>query len=73
MSEPSPFSDAALAKQKALAEKEARGEKPSLTDLCGLLEPNPDLPDCQSWDIHSDAACELPNHHDGKHRATIEW
>jgi hypothetical protein len=68
-----PFSEAALAKQAALAAKEARGEKPSWTDLRGLMEPNPDLPDCQSWDVDSDVKCSLPNHHEGKHRAEVEW
>lgn len=71
MSEPSPFSDAALARQAAVDAKSARGEAISWSDLRGLLEPNPDLPDCQRWE--GDYQCDLPNHHEGPHRHLIEW
>jgi hypothetical protein len=42
------YSDAANAKMAALEAKEARGEEITFLDLAGILEPNPDLPDCQS-------------------------
>ena len=67
------YSEAALAKQAALEAKEARGEKTTWSDMLGIIEPNPNLPDCQSWDGHSDVQCSLPNHHEGSHRATVEW
>jgi hypothetical protein len=57
----------------ALKAKEARGEKIGWADLMGIAEPNPDLPDCQSCDIRSDAQCSLPNHHEGPHRAEVTW
>ena len=67
------FSDAALAKQAAMREKDARGERITWSDLAGAWEPNPALPDCQSWDVHSDVKCMLPNHHEGEHRAEVTW
>jgi len=67
------FSEAALAKQAALDAKEARGEKLTWSDMVGIFEPNPDLPDCPSEDIDSGAMCALPHHHEGPHRASIEW
>lgn len=68
-----PFSKRAYEKQAALDAKLARGEVPGWTDLAGLWEPNPDLPDCQSHDIDSGAQCSLPNHHNGPHRAEVTW
>lgn len=67
------YSEAARAKMAALEAKEARGEKVGFADLAGIFEPNPDLPDCQSWDIDSDVQCSLPNHHEGRHRAEVTW
>lgn len=72
---PSRFSKAALEKQYRLAEKQARGEQPTWADLVGILEANPDLPDCQKYydEVEQDIQCQKPNHHDGKHRAVVEW
>ena len=67
------YSEAARAKQAALEAKEARGEKVGWSDLMGICEPNPALPDCQSWDINSNVQCSLPNHHKGRHRAEVTW
>jgi hypothetical protein len=67
------FSERALAKQAEIAAKKARGEKIAWSDMLGILEPNPDLPDCPSEDIDSGAECRLPHHHDGPHRAEITW
>ena len=71
----SPFSDRALEKLQQLKEKEERGESPTWSDLIGIAEPNPDLPDCQKYydEVDSDIQCQKPNHHDGKHRAVVEW
>ena len=71
--EMSPYSEAALAKQAEIDAKRARGEKVSFSDLFGLMEPNPDLPDCQSWGDHDGPKCQLPNHHEGQHRAVVTW
>ena len=57
----------------AIEAKDARGEKVGFADLVGILEPNPDLPDCQSFDIDSGEQCALPNHHEGSHRAEVTW
>lgn len=73
MSDPKPYSDAADERMAALQAKQARGERIGFADLAGLLEPNPELPDCQSWDIDSGVQCGLPNHHDGDHRAEVTW
>ena len=73
MSEPQPFSDRAGERMAALKAKEERGEPIGFADLAGILEPNPDLPDCQSWDIDSGVQCYLPNHHEGRHRAEVAW
>jgi hypothetical protein len=68
-----PFSEQAQARQAALDGKRKRGEPIGFLDLAGALEPNPDLPDCQSWDIDSAVQCSLPNHHEGAHRAEVTW
>lgn len=73
VSDVEPFSERARAKQAELAEKESRGEKMKWVDMLGILEPNPDLPDCPSEEIDSGATCELPHHHEGPHAARIEW
>lgn len=67
------FSKAALEKQALLDAKMARGETVTWTDAFGLMEPNPDLPDCPDQDIDSGAKCDKPHHHEGKHHAEIEW
>lgn len=66
------LSDAANGRQRKLAYQMSRG-RVRWTDLIGLAEPNPDLPDCQSWDGTDGPKCERPNHHDGPHRAVVEW
>ena len=43
----------------------------TFSDLAGLMEPNPDLPDCQSWS--DDVKCQRPNHHAGHHEAVLTW
>ena len=68
-----PFSERARERQAALDAKAARGEKPQWTDLIGILEPNPDLPDCQSWGLRGELKCDLPNGHEGEHRAEVTW
>lgn len=73
MSKLDPFSPAAKLRQAALAAKKARGEEIKWTDIIGLLEPNPDLPDCPSRDPATNEPCALPNHHDGPHQAVITW
>lgn len=74
MTEPIPqFSEAANERAAALEAKRARGERIGFVDLAGILEPNPDLPDCQSFDIDSGAQCSQANHHDGPHRAEVTW
>jgi hypothetical protein len=67
------FSERALAKQAEIDAKQARGEKVTWSDMLGILEPNPNLPDCQSWEGRDGPQCQLPNHHEGQHRATLEW
>ena len=66
-----PYSAEARAKQAALEAKIAAGEEPQWSDLFGLFEPNPDLPDCQSE--HDGYRCGLENHHDGPHRRELTW
>ena len=68
-----PYSERAREKMAALEAKEARGEKISIADLAGIMEPNPDLPDCQSRDFGTGVQCSLPNHHEGEHRAEVTW
>jgi hypothetical protein len=68
-----PLSPEARRKIALIEGKEARGERVTWSDLAGICEPNPALPDCQSYDGHSEEKCELPNHHEGKHRVVIEW
>lgn len=65
------FSAAARVKQEAVNAKLARGEGLDWSDLFGIAEPHPDLPDCQSWS--GDVQCQLPNHHEGLHRAEVSW
>lgn len=67
------YSDAADARQALVDAKKDRGEKILWVDLVGLCEPNPDLPDCQSFDDGYENQCQLPNHHEGPHRHVIEW
>jgi hypothetical protein len=73
MSNLEPFSDAARERMAALEAKKACGERIGFADLAGILEPNPELPECQSWDIDSGVQCNQPNHHDGPHRAEVTW
>lgn len=73
MSEMPQFSPAAEERMTALEAKRARGERIGFADLAGVLESNPDLPDCQSFDIDSAVQCSMPNHHDGPHRAEVTW
>ena len=68
-----PYSDEANARLAALTAKKKRGEKVGWSDLLGIFEPNPNLPDCQSWEGRDGPQCQLPNHHEGPHRATLEW
>ncbi len=72
---PDPFlSDAANAKWAAIEARRASGGPGVLwSDLLGLAEPNPNLPDCQSWDGSDGPKCERENHHDGPHRAVVQW
>ena len=67
-----PYSAEALSKQQALDEKIARGEEPDWSDLFGIEQPNPDLPECQAWE-DSDYQCERARGHEGPHRHVIEW
>ena len=74
MSDIEPYSEAANRQLAKVEAKEARGEPIMWSDLVGILEPNPNLPDCQSWrDYDSDLKCALPNHHEGPHRAEVTW
>lgn len=66
-----PYSDAADARQAAVDAKIARGEPLLWSDLAGILEPNPDLPDCQAW--NGDHQCQKPNNHDGRHEHVMTW
>ena len=66
-----PYSAAAEERWRTLEAKAARGEQITWTDMRGIAEPNPDLPDCQAWE--GDYQCQLPNHHGGRHRHVIEW
>lgn len=68
-----PYSEAARERMARLDAKRARGERIGFADLAGILEPNPALPDCQSFDVDSGAQCSLPNHHEGGHRAEVTW
>lgn len=74
MTDPIPrFSEAAEARMAAMEAKRARGERVGFADLAGVLEPHPDLPDCQSFDTGSGLQCSLDNHHDGSHCAEVTW
>ena len=68
-----PYSPEAEQRLAALEAKKARGEQIGWADLAGILEPNPDLPDCPSIDGDSGVGCDLPNHHDGDHHAVVTW
>ncbi len=69
-----PYSDEADERSAQIVEKEDRGEKVGWADLAGICARNPRLPDCGSYyDRDSDVKCDLPNHHDGPHRVTLEW
>jgi len=67
-----PYSPEALEKQRHLDEKTARGEIPSWSDLHGILQPNPELPQCPAWE-DLDYQCERARGHEGPHRHVIEW
>ena len=73
--EMNPLSDAAIKRQKVLEDKESRGETIGLADLFGILEPNPDLPNCPSEESGREDGpwCQLPNHHEGEHQAMVKW
>ena len=62
------LSDAANAKWREITES---GRALTLSDLLGILEPNPNRPDCPAEE--DDVRCELPNHHEGQHRAVVTW
>lgn len=67
------FSEQSTERVRAAMAKDARGETIGYQDLLGILEPNPDLPNCQSWNTDSQVPCSLPNHHEGLHRAEVTW
>lgn len=71
--EMSPYSDGAVKRRAALEAKKDRGERLVDSDFDRLFEPNPDLPDCQSWEDSDGPQCQLPNHHEGRHKATVTW
>lgn len=68
------LSDAANAKWAEIEARQAAGGPEFLwSDVFGLLEANPDMPDCQSHAGHDGPKCQRSNHHDGPHRAVVEW
>ena len=67
------YSDAAIERQRLVAEKTRNGEPVLWRDLCGIYQPNPDLPDCQAHDDGWDHKCDRENGHPGLHRHVIEW
>lgn len=73
MSDIDPLSDKARERLAAIEAKEARGEKVLWSDMIGICEPNPNLPDCQSWEGRDGPKCQLSNHHEGAHRAEVTW
>ena len=62
------LSDAANAKWREITESD---RALTFSDLFGILEPNPNRPDCPAEE--DGVQCELPNHHEGERRAVVTW